>query len=669
MFEAALQGLQNLLSFNVLIGMLAGIGVGTFTAVTPQGLGTPLMYALFLSLVTQWDPLVAIAFLIGMDAVSSTCSAYLPVLFGIPGGAGSQATVLDGYPMGRGGQARRALGAAFTAGILGSLVGTLTLAAAIPVAQALILFLGSPELFVVSLWGVSMVSVLAGPRPLKGLIAGAMGLVISVVGIQPQSGVMRFVFDQPYLLEGVPLTVATLALFGVPSALEMALAKVGVEREPAPLAGRLVDGIRDAFRNLWLVVRCSFLGVWVGIIPGLGAQVVDWLSYGHAAQTCKGAKETFGKGDVRGVIAPEASNDAKDGGTLIPTLTLGVPGSLVSALFLFALTTMGFAPGPFMLERNADVVYSIVWVLGIASVIGGALGLVFSNQLARLAELRYSIIVPSILGFVLIGALNANQSPLDLVMVVSFGFVGYLMKRFGYPRPPLILGMILGIIMEKYLYISHARYGFEWLARPSVLVLLILVAGTLGYTLWSRRERGARGEERAAGAEVRARESTSTAFRVNWETLLVAGFLAFFLLAIRIGFEWPFIAKLMPVYIAAVPGAALVLWQLFRVTTGREPAAAGGVEMDEGFSGELDGRLERRRTVVFFAWFVGAALAVWLLGITVAVPLFVFLYCLVEGRERLWVALLMAAIAFLLIWGLFEGVFKVLWADGVLFGG
>ena len=569
MFEAALQGLQNLLSLTVLIGMLAGIGVGTFTAITPQGLGTPLMYALFLSVVTQWDPLVAIAFLIGMDAVSSTCSAYLPVLFGIPGGAGSQATVMDGYPMGRGGQARRALGAAFTAGILGSLVGTATLAAAIPVAQALILFLGSPELFVVALWGVSMVSVLAGPRPLKGLIAGAAGLVISVVGIQPQSGVMRFVFDQPYLLEGVPLAVATLALFGVPSALEMALARVGVEREPAPLAGRLLDGIRDAFHNVWLVVRCSFLGVWVGIVPGLGAQVVDWLSYGHAAQTCKGAKETFGKGDVRGVIAPEASNDAKDGGTLIPTLTLGVPGSLVSALFLFALTTMGFAPGPFMLERNADVVYSIIWVLGIASVIGGSLGLVFSNQLARLAELRYSIIVPSILGFVLIGALNANQSPLDLVTVVSFGFVGYFMKRFGYPRPPLILGMILGIIMEKYLYISTARYGFEWLGRPSVLVLLILVAGTLGYTLWSRRERATPAGEPTA-------ESVPAGFRVNWETLLVLGFLAFFLLAIRIGFDWPFIAKLMPVYIAAVPGAALALWQLFRVTTGREQRTAGG---------------------------------------------------------------------------------------------
>lgn len=663
MLAAAIQGIENLLSLNVLVGMLAGIGVGTFTAVTPQGLGTPLMYALFLSVVTQWDPLVAIAFLIGMDAVSSTCSAYLPVLFGIPGGAGSQATVLDGYPMGRNGQARRALGAAFTAGILGSLVGTMTLGVAIPVAQVLILFLGSPELFVIALWGLSMVSVLAGPLPIKGLIAGAMGLVISVVGIQPQSGVMRYVFDQPYLLEGLPLTVATLALFGVPSALELALTRVGVEREPAPLTGRLLDGVKDAFQNLWLVVRCSFLGVWVGIVPGLGSQVVDWLSYGHAAQTCKGAKETFGKGDVRGVIAPESSNDAKDGGTLIPTLTLGVPGSLVSALFLFALTTMGFAPGPFMLERNADVVYSIVWVLGIASIIGGVLGLVFANQLSKLAELRYSIIVPSILGFVLIGALNANQSPMDLVMVVAFGFVGYFMKRFGYPRPPLILGMILGIIMEKYLYISTARYDFAWLARPSVVVLMVLVVTTLTYTIWSRRDRR---PAAAAGGEAVA---SHHGFRMSWETLLVFGFLVFFLVAIRLGWEWPFIAKLMPIYIAAIPGALLALVQLFRVTTGRERSAAGGIEMDEGFSGELESSVERRRTIAFFAWFVGAALAVWLIGITIAVPLFVFLYCLLEGKEKLWIATLMAVIAFLLLWGLFEYVFKVLWAEGVLFGG
>jgi len=666
MLEAAIQGLQNLLSLTVIAGMLAGVAVGTFTAITPQGLGTPLMYALFLSVVTQWDPLVAIAFLIGMDAVSSTCSAYLPVLFGIPGGAGSQATVLDGYPMGRNGQARRALGAAFTAGLLGSLVGTFTLAAAIPVARVLILALGSPELFVVSLWGVSMVSLLAGPRPIKGLMAGALGLVLAAVGMQAQSGVMRFVGNQPYLLEGLPLTVITLALFGVSSSLELALTRVGVERAPAPLTGRLVEGIQDAFRNLWLVIRCSFVGVWVGIVPGLGAQVVDWLSYGHAAQTCKGASETFGRGDVRGVIAPESSNDAKDGGTLIPTLTLGVPGSLVSALFLFALTTMGFAPGPYMVEQHADIIYSIVWVLGIASIIGAVLGLVFVNPLAKLAELRYSLIVPSILGFVFIGALNANRSPWDLLVVVSFGVFGYLMKRFAYPRPPLILGIILGPIIEKYLYISTARYGFDWLGRPLVMILLILVIATLTFTLWSRREKkvvSERIEEKEASKERVARW-------LSWETLFAFGFLVLFLIVISTGWQWPFIAKLMPIYVAAIPGAVLALFQLFRSITGRENAlGSGGVEMDETFTAELTPRVELMRTLSFFGWFAGGAVAIWLLGIVIALPLFIFSYCLVEGRERLRIALLMAGLAVMLLWGLFEGVFEVLWPKGLLLGG
>ena len=278
MFEAAVQGFSNIFHVMPIVAMFGGIAVGTFTAITPQGLGTPLMYALFLSVVTQWDPIVAIAFLIGMDAVSSTCSAYLPVLFGIPGGAGSQATVLDGYPMGRNGEARRALGAAFTAGMLGSLVGMITLAAAIPVARVIILLLGSPELFVVTLWGVTMVSILAGPRPIKGLIAGAFGLILSVVGIQAQSGVMRFVFDQPYLLEGLPLSVMALAVFGIPSALDLAITKVGVERPAMPLKGSLLEGIKDSLREWWLVLRCSFLGITVKH-RGLGSHRRHSLSH------------------------------------------------------------------------------------------------------------------------------------------------------------------------------------------------------------------------------------------------------------------------------------------------------------------------------------------------------------------------------------------------------
>jgi putative tricarboxylic transport membrane protein len=489
MFQPAVQGLQNIFDPYVLLAMLVGVGIGTFTAVAPQGIGTPLVYAMFLPVVVKWQPITGIALLIGASAVSAICAAYLPVLFGIPGGAGSQATVLDGYPMGRRGEARRALGASFMAGGMGCLIGTLTLVVAIPAAKPLIYLMGSPELFVVMLWGLSMIAVLAGRRPVRGLIAAVVGLLISTVGQQAQSGIMRFVFDQPYLLDGPPLSIIALALFGIPSALDLALIRMGVEQQPEPLRGSLLDGVKDALREWWLVVRCSFVGVWVGIVPGIGAQTVDWLAYGHAAQSCKGANESFGKGDVRGVIAPECANDAKDGGDLITTLLLGFPQGTTTALFIVALLAWGFVPGPDMVRKNSDIIYSIVWLQGFSGIIGTLIGFVLAKQLAKLAEVRYSIMVPIILVFVLMGAFSANRDAIDLLVVVIFGALGYFMKRLGYPRPALILGLVLGELMEKYLYRSMMSYGFSWLLRPGVIVLFILAAASLFYTLRGRVER------------------------------------------------------------------------------------------------------------------------------------------------------------------------------------
>lgn len=500
LFQAALQGLQNLSGLNVWLAILVGVGIGTFTAVAPQGIGTPLVYAMLLPVVVRWKPITGIALLIGASSVSAICAAYLPVLFGIPGGAGSQATVLDGYPMGRRGEARRALGASFMAGGMGCLIGTFTLTLAIPATRPLIYLMGSPELFVVMLWGLSMIAVLAGRRPLRGLIAAAFGLLIATVGQQAQSGVMRFVFDQPYLLDGPPLSIIALALFGVPSALDLALTRMGVEQQPAPLRGSLLDGVKDTLREWWLVVRCSFVGVWVGVVPGIGAQTVDWLAYGHAAQSCKGAKESFGRGDVRGVIAPECANDAKDGGDLITTLLLGFPQGTTTALFIVALFAWGFVPGPEMVRKNADIIYSIVWIQGISGIIGTLIGFVLAKELAKLAEVRYTLMVPIILTFVLMGAFSATRDPADLLAVVLFGALGYFMKRFGYPRPALILGLVLGDLMERYLYRSMMSYGFTWLLRPGVIVLFILAVISLGYTLRSRLEEGPQGKSVLDGA-------------------------------------------------------------------------------------------------------------------------------------------------------------------------
>jgi TctA family transporter len=429
--------------------------------------------------------------------VSAICAAYLPILFGIPGGSGSQATVLDGYPMGKQGEGRRALGASFMAGGMGCLIGTFTLAAAIPAARPLIYLMGSPELFVVMLWGLSMVAVLAGRRPVKGLIAAALGLLLATVGQQAQSGVMRYVFDEPYLLDGLSVSIMALALFGIPSALDLALTKLGVEQQPVPLKGSLFDGVKDSLREWWLVVRCSFVGVWVGIVPGLGSQVVDWLAYGHAAQTCKGGRETFGKGDVRGVIAPESANDAKDGGDLVTTLLLGFPQGVTTALFIVALLAWGYLPGPELVKKNPELIYSIVWLQGIAGIVGTVIGFALAAQLAKLAAVRYSFMVPVMLIFILMGAFSVNRDPADLIVVVGFGLLGYFMRRYSYPRPAMILGLVLGDLMEKYLYRSVASYGFTWLSRPAVIVLFLLAGMSLYFTVRGRIKASAKTEEEA----------------------------------------------------------------------------------------------------------------------------------------------------------------------------
>lgn len=490
--DAALKGFLNILHLKVFLAMLVGVSIGTFTAVAPQGLGMPLVYAIMLPVVIKWEPVTGIALLIGASSVSAICAAYLPILFGIPGGSGSQATILDGHPMGKRGEARRALGASFMAGGMGCLIGTFTLALAIPMAKPLIYLMGSPELFVIVLWGLSMVAVLAGRQPLKGLIAASLGLLLATVGQQDQSGIMRFVFDQPYLLDGISISIIALALFGIPAALDLALNRLGVEQQAAPLTGRLLDGVKDTLREWLLVVRCSFLGVWVGIVPGIGSSVVDWLAYGHAAQSSKDGGKNFGHGDVRGVIAPESANDAKDGGDLVTTLLLGFPQGVVTALFIVALLAWGFLPGPEMIKRNPDIIYSVVWIQGISGIFGTLVGFGLSTQLAKLAQVRYSIMVPTIFVFVLMGAFSVTRDAADLLTVVIFGIVGYLMRRFGYPRPAMILGLVLGSLMERYLYRSMMSYGFTWLARPAVIVLLILASTSFFFALRGRMRSAAK---------------------------------------------------------------------------------------------------------------------------------------------------------------------------------
>jgi putative tricarboxylic transport membrane protein len=481
MLEAAIEGLKGVLQPQALSFMCLGVLIGSLVGFLP-GIGGPSTLAIMLPFVmTMQDPLLVIALLVGMDAVGNTASAFTSILISVPGSSGSQATILDGHPMAKNGEAARALSASFVASLLGGLFGALVLFASLPLLRPLVLSFSSPEFFILTLWGVSMVGILSGNAPVKGLLAGILGVMIATVGLDTKSGIERFSFSVAYLWEGIDLVLVALGLFGIPEVIDLAGRKGRIAK--AEEFGRgYAEGIFDVFRHWWLLLRTSIIGAWVGFLPGLGSSVADWFAYAHAVQTEKN-RENFGKGDVRGVIASEGSNNAKEGGDYIPTLAFGIPGGTSTALVLTAFVAVGIKPGPDMLTSQLNLTLAVIWTLVLANVIATALCMLFAKPIAKVCFLPFYAIVPPVVAFIFIGAFAANFHGYDLTALMIFSLLGFFMRRYGWPRAPLLLGVVLGEKMELYLWLSYTRYGFEWLARPMVLVLIALLIVSIVYPI------------------------------------------------------------------------------------------------------------------------------------------------------------------------------------------
>lgn len=485
MLEAAIAGLIGVLTPYSLGMMTLGVMIGSVVGFLP-GIGGPTTLAIMLPFVmVMKDPMAVIALLVGIDAVGNTASAFTSVLISVPGSSGSQATILDGYPLAKKGEAARALSASFMASLIGGLIGPLVLLASLPFLRPLVLAFGSPEFFVLTLWGILMVGVLSGNAPVKGIIGGVIGVMIATIGLDPKSGIERFSFDFPYLWEGISLVIVALGLFGVPECIDLAIRKTSIA-ETHELGKGFKEGVIDVFRHWWLTLRSSAIGVWVGFLPGLGSSVADWFAYAHAIQTEKD-RDNFGKGDIRGVIAPEAANNSKEAGSYIPTLAFGIPGGTSTALILTAFVAVGIDPGPEMLTKQLDLTFAVIWTLTLANIIAVAMCMAFVKPIARCCFMPFYTIVPMILVFVFAGAFAANFSDYDLVVLLIFSVVGFFMRRYGWPRAPLLLGVVLGRKMETYLWLSYGRFGMEWLLRPWVIVLLIVVLVSMVYP--SVRER------------------------------------------------------------------------------------------------------------------------------------------------------------------------------------
>ncbi|MGA1206487.1 MAG: tripartite tricarboxylate transporter permease, partial [Litorivicinaceae bacterium] len=435
LLEVAGQALLSIAEPERIFYLVFGVIIGLILGVIP-GLSGLIGLSLLLPFTYSMEPLAALAMLIGLMAVTTTSDTIPAVLFGVPGTVGSAATVLDGHPMARRGEASRAFGAAFFASMMGGLFGAFLLGLSVPVLRPIMLMVGTPELLACCIFGLSLVAVLSGGNAFKGLAAVCLGLMLAMIGEDSQAGELRWTFDTIYLWDGIPIVPIALGLFAIPELADLAIRRSTVVREEFhDVKSSQREGVMDVIRHKWLVMRCASIGSLMGAVPGIGAAVIDWIAYGHAAKTEKGAQESFGKGDVRGVIASESSNNAKEGGSLVPTIAFGVPGSASMALLLGAFTVQGIVPGPDMLSKNLDVTYALVWSVALANVIGAGICFGGAHVLAKLALVRASLLVPVVLGIAFIGAFQGQKAWGDLYILVAAGVVGFVMKRLGWPRP------------------------------------------------------------------------------------------------------------------------------------------------------------------------------------------------------------------------------------------
>jgi putative tricarboxylic transport membrane protein len=609
MLEAIWHGLNLALSWPAIGLVFVAVPIGMLFGAVP-GLGGNLGLALMIPFVFGMTPAAGFAFLLGMHSVVHTGGALPAILFGTPGTGPSAAAVADGYALTKQGLAARAMGAALGASLLGGIVGDMFLAALIPVVRPIVLAFGPSEIFTVALFGITLIAAVSRGSLLKGLLAGALGLALSTVGLDPQTGIGRLTFGQLWLWNGINLVTVVVGLFGLAEVIEMgwqraAIAHAGGDPGTRYTLRGVVEGLMDVRRHAWLCMRCGLIGAFVGMIPGLGGDAASWICYGHAGQTSK-HPETFGKGNVEGVIGPESANHAKEGGGLIPTVAFGVPGGSGMAILLGAFVILGLEPGPLMMIKHLDVVWAMVWILGLANVLAVAVFLAASGLIARVSFLRVSLIVPFVLVFIVLGSFLAEGAWQNMILTLGAGALGYAMKKFGYPRAPVVIGFVLGRLAETNLTLALQLWGWAFLLRPLTLLLLGLAALSVATHVWAqiRRRRAPEGAEARPG------------------TLLSGILTAAFGGYLGTAFGYPGLARLMPL-IVGIPGVMLAGAQLALDLRGRARAARAAAE--------VLGQTGRELSVLWWAaGLVGLTLA---FGFNASIPLFLAAFLRLRGKE------------------------------------
>jgi len=462
-------------------------------AVVPGISGVTLM-AIAIPFTIDWDP-IPIVLLFGSFVGGATfMGSVTAILAGIPGSPPNAATIIDGHPMAQKGLARTAIACSGAASALGSTFGVLVLIAVIPFMRPMILAFGPPEFMMLAVWGLTMLASLAPTSLLKGLAAAGMGLCLSFVGYDGRTAELRYTFGIDYLRDGLSLVPVFLGLFAVTAALELHMSRretISGASDTCQLSGSTWAGIRSVYDHFGLFLRSSILGTLVGMLPGVGGTVSSFLAYGNAVHSSRD-RGTFGKGDIRGVLAPEAANDAKDGGALVPLLAFGIPGGLGTAMLLAALTLHGISPGRDLLESHLSLVFVLVWSMFLSNWLTSIIGIAVAKPLARVTTIRSAFLVPVILVLATTGAYLYRTRPGDILVMGLFGILGTLLTTFEWPRVPLVVALVLGPMFERNLQLtsrltSVGRVDF-W-TRPIAMTLLAFSCVGLALSWHRRREK------------------------------------------------------------------------------------------------------------------------------------------------------------------------------------
>jgi putative tricarboxylic transport membrane protein len=417
---------------------------GMFTGFIP-GLSGAVGIALMIPLIGGIGPEKAIILFCAALAGQSFAGSISAILLNTPGATPNAATMLDGYPMTLQGKGGMALGISATASAMGGLIGTLIIVILLPFVRAIVLAFSFPELALLMLVGLSTVAVISKGAILKGYIAGLIGLGFSFIGFSPVHGELRLVFNNADLLNGVEVTSALVGLFAITEAIQLITAKRdrrSLVAEVIPFS-QVMSGVKYVFTKPWLLIKSSSIGTMIGVVPAMGGTVAAFMAY-FAARGSSKDPDSFGRGNPDGVLAPEASNDAKESGSALPSMAFGIPGSSEWAIVLGALILQGVTPGPMLIKEQPILMWLAVVTLALASIISSSIGLALSPLVTKVTKLRPSLLGVSIAALALAGTYSLNGKVVDLVWAVVFGVLGYFMSRSGYPSVPLILGLLLG---------------------------------------------------------------------------------------------------------------------------------------------------------------------------------------------------------------------------------